>query len=71
MVSPSAREVWFLVVESYLSDALAVLSAVEDSPGDAARVLALKEEGLRFAVLESESLAVSTDIDLTLQSRRS
>ncbi len=51
---------------SYLSDTLAVLSAVEDSPGDAARVLALEEEGFALAVLESEGLAVATDIDLTL-----
>lgn len=52
---------------SYLSDTLAVLAAVQDSPGDAARVLALEEKGLGFAVLEAEDLGVSTDVELTLQ----
>jgi hypothetical protein len=43
-----------------------VLSSVEDSPCDAAGVLALEEEGLGFAVLESEDLAVATDVEFTL-----
>lgn len=51
---------------SYLRDTLAVLSAVEDGPGDTAGVLALQEERLGFAVLESEHLAVATDVELTL-----
>lgn len=55
-------------IGSYLSDTLAVLAAVEDGPGNATRVLALEEEGLGFAVLETEDLGVSTDVELTLQS---
>lgn len=43
-----------------------MLAAVEDGPGDAAGVLSLQEERLGLAVLESEDLAVATDIDLTL-----
>lgn len=54
-------------VRSYLRDTLAVLSSVEDGPGDAAGVLSLEEERLRLAVLESEDLAVATDVELTLQ----
>lgn len=41
-------------------------SAVEDGPGNAARVLSLKEEGLRLAILESENLAVASDVEFTL-----
>lgn len=52
--------------EAYLRDTLAVLSAVEDSPRNAAGVLALEEKGLGFAVLETEDLAVATDVQLTL-----
>lgn len=52
---------------SYLSDTLAVLATVQDGPGNATRVLALEEEGLGFAVLESEDLGVATDVELTLQ----
>ncbi len=55
-----------IVDSSYLSDTLAMLSAVENSPSNATGVLSLEEEGLGFAVLESEGLAVATDIDLTL-----
>ncbi len=51
---------------TYLRDALPVLSPVEDGPGDAAGVLALQEERLAFAVLESEDLAVAADVELTL-----
>lgn len=53
----------------YLRDALAVLPPVEDSPGNAAGVLALEEERLGLAVLEPEDLAVATDVQLTLQSK--
>ena len=52
---------------SYLSDTLAVLATEEDSPGDAARVLSLQEQRLGLAILESEGLAVATDVQLTLQ----
>lgn len=54
------------LVDAYLRDTLAVLSAVEDGPGDTAGVLSLQEEGLRLAVLESEDLAVAADVELTL-----
>lgn len=54
------------LVDSYLRDTLAVLSAVEDGPCDTAGVLPLQEERLRLAVLESEDLAVATDVELTL-----
>jgi hypothetical protein len=53
-------------VHSYLRDSLLVLSAEENGPGDAAGVLALEEEGLGLAILESEDLAVSTDVELAL-----
>lgn len=51
---------------AYLRDSLLVLSTEENGPRDAAGVLALKEEGLGLAVLESEDLAVSTDVELAL-----
>ena len=44
-----------------------MLSAEEDGPCDAAGVLALEEQGLGLAVLETEDLAVAADVDLTLQ----
>jgi hypothetical protein len=43
-----------------------VLSAVKDGPGDLAGVLALEEERLGLAVLETEDLAVTTDEKLAL-----
>ena len=52
--------------DSYLRDTLPVLSPVEDGPRNAAGVLALEEERLGFAVLESEDLAVATDVKFTL-----
>jgi hypothetical protein len=51
---------------SYLRDTLAVLSAEEDGPGDAAGVLALEEERLGLSVLETEDLAVTADEELAL-----
>lgn len=56
--------------EPYLRDTLAVLSSEEDRPGNTARVLSLQEEGLGFAILEAEDLAVAADIELTLHSER-
>lgn len=44
-----------------------MLSAEEDGPCDAAGVLALEEQGLGLALLETEDLAVAADVDLTLQ----
>ena len=46
-----------------------MLATVENGPGDAAGVLALEEEGLGFAILEAEDLAVATDVKFTLQAR--
>lgn len=43
-----------------------MLATEEDSPSDAARVLALEEKRLGLAVLEAEDLAVATDVQLTL-----
>lgn len=51
---------------SYLRDTLAVLAAVENSPRNATGVLSLQEKRLGLAVLESEDLAVATDVDFTL-----
>ncbi len=56
---------------AYLRNTLPVLSPVEDGPGDAAWVLALQEEGLAFAILEPEDLAVAADVELTLRERPS
>lgn len=52
--------------EPYLSNTLTVLSAEENGPRNATRVLSLKEEGLGFAILESEDFAVATDVEFTL-----
>ena len=52
--------------ESYLRDTLAVLPSVENRPRDPAGVLALEEERLGLAILESEDLAVTADVELTL-----
>lgn len=43
-----------------------MLSAVKDGPSYPARVLALEEERFAFAILESEDLAVASDVQLTL-----
>jgi hypothetical protein len=53
-------------MDSYLRDTLFVLSSEEDGPCDATGVLALEEKRLGLAVLESEDLAVSTDVELAL-----
>jgi len=53
-------------VATYLRDTLSPLSAAQDGPCDAAWVLALKEEGLGFAVLEAEDFAVGADEELAL-----
>jgi hypothetical protein len=51
---------------NFFRDTLLVLTAVEDSPGYPARVLALEEQGLGLSILEAEDLAVATDVQLTL-----
>jgi hypothetical protein len=56
-----------------LRDTLAVLSSEKNGPGDATGVLALEEKRLRLAILESEDLAVASDVEFTLyleESRR-
>jgi hypothetical protein len=50
-----------------LRDTLAVLATEENSPCDAAGVLALEEQRLGLSVLETEDLAVTTDEQLTLK----
>jgi len=45
---------------------LLVLSAEENSPRDSARVLALQEQRLGLAALESENTAVATAVQLAL-----
>jgi len=54
----------------YLRDTLLVLSSEKNSPCDAAGVLALKEKRLCLTVLETEDLAVTTDVKLALFSNR-
>ena len=53
---------------THLRDTLPPLSTAENGPCDATWVLALKEERLGFAVLETEDLAVCADEELALQS---
>lgn len=48
-----------------------MLSSEEDGPGDTARVLALQEQRLGFAILESEDLAIATDVELALYTKPS
>ena len=52
--------------DTYFRETLSPLSAAEDGPGDAARVLALQEERFGFAVLEAEDFAVAADEELAL-----
>lgn len=48
-----------------------MLSSEEDGPGNAARVLALEEQRLGFAILEPEDLAIATDVELALYTKPS
>ncbi len=43
-----------------------MLSSEENGPGNATGVLALKEEGFGLAILETEDLAVTTNVKLAL-----
>jgi hypothetical protein len=43
-----------------------VLSSEKDCPRNTTGILALKEEGFGLSVLESEDLAVTTDVELAL-----
>lgn len=54
------------VVGAYLRDTLSPLATAENGPRDLTGVLALKEERLRLAVLETEDLAVRADEELAL-----
>ena len=55
-----------VVVGAYLRDTLSPLATAENSPCDLAGVLALEEERLGLAVLETEDLAVRADEELAL-----
>lgn len=46
-----------------------MLSSKENGPCDATGVLALEEEGFSLAVLETEDLAITTDVELSLFSK--
>ena len=48
-----------------------MLATVQDSPSYPARVLALEEEGLGLSILESEDLAVTAHVQLTLEHTKS
>lgn len=43
-----------------------MLSSVEDGPCYSSRVLSLQEKRFGFAILESEDLAVTSDVELAL-----
>ena len=43
-----------------------MLSSEKDGPRNTTGILALKEEGFGLSVLESEDLAVTTDVKLAL-----
>lgn len=43
-----------------------MLSSEENGPRYSSRVLSLQEKGFGFAILESENLAVTTDVELAL-----
>jgi len=51
---------------SYLRNTLLVLSSEENGPGNTTGVLALEEEGFGLSILESEDLAVATDVEFAL-----
>ena len=55
----------------YLRDTLLVLSSEKDGPCNATGVLALKKEGFGLAVLESEDLAITADVELALEIKQS
>lgn len=49
-----------------LRNTLLVHSSVQHGPGYSSRVLALKEQGFGLAILESEDLAVTADVEFAL-----
>jgi hypothetical protein len=50
----------------YLGDTLLVLSSEENGPCNATGILALEEKRFGLAVLESEDLAITTNVELAL-----
>lgn len=63
---PSLRVVENAIMATNLRDALLVLPAEEDGPCNPAGVLALEEQALGLAILETEDLAVTADVQLAL-----
>ena len=53
-------------IQAHLCDTLLMLPPEQHCPWNTTRILALQEEGLGFAVLESEDLAVAADVELPL-----
>lgn len=58
------------LIGTHFGDTLFVLSAIESCPCNPARVLALQEERFGLATLETEDLAVTTNVKLPLQTKR-
>jgi len=48
--------------KAYLRDTLLMHTSEQNSPGDSARVLALEEQRLGFAIDETEDFAVATNV---------
>lgn len=57
------REEWIC---TYFRDTLLVRASIQHRPCYPARVLALKKQGLGFAVLEAEDLAIAADVEFSL-----
>lgn len=55
---------------THFRDTLFVLSAIEGCPCNPARVLTLQEERFGLATLETENLAVTTNVKLPLQTKQ-
>jgi hypothetical protein len=53
-------------VSTNLRDTLLMHSSIEHRPCYSARILALKEKWLGFAILETEDLAVAPNVELAL-----
>ena len=54
-----------------LRNTLLVLPPEQRRPGDPTRVLSLEEKAFGLAILESEDLAVATDVELALYTKSS
>ena len=55
-----------MCVETNLRNSLLVHPPIKDGPSYSSRVLALQKQGFGLAILESEDLAVTTDVELAL-----